>query len=74
MIMRITTAAVGTAVQAVFFPAVDGIGLASAVAGMARLAARLLFLLPGFLPGLGGGLEVRGKFDRRLGAGSFPYS
>ncbi len=59
-------AAVGAAVQAVFFPAVDVIGLGTVVAGMARLAARFLFL-PGFLSGLGGGLEVRGNHPGRRG-------
>jgi len=60
------TAAVGTAVQLVFFPAVDGIGLAAGVAGMARLAARF-FLPAGLLPGLGGGLEMRGNHPGRGG-------
>ncbi len=59
-------AAVGAAVQAVFFPAVDVIGLASDVAGMARLSARF-FLPAGWLPGLGGGLEVRGNHPGRGG-------
>ncbi len=60
------TAAVGAAVQAVFFPAVDGIGLSAGMAGMARLAARLLFLA-GWLPGLGGDLEMRGNHPGRGG-------
>ena len=60
------TAAVGTAVQAVFFPAVDMIGLAAGVAGMARLAARF-FLPAGLLPGLGGGLEMRRNHPGRGG-------
>jgi len=60
------SAAVGTTVQAVFFPAVDVIGLAAGVAGMARLAARF-FLPAGLLPGLGGGLEMRGNHPGRGG-------
>ena len=69
------TAAVGTAVQAVFFPAVDGIGLSAGVARMDRLAARLLFLL-GFHPGLGRGFKVRrnhsGRGRRRRRGGIHP--
>ncbi len=49
---------VGAAVQAVFFPAVDGIGLSAGVAGMARVSVRF-FLLSEFLPGLFGRFEVR---------------
>ena len=61
-------AAVGTTVQAVFFPAVDVIGLSVGVAGMARLAARF-FLPAGLLPGLGGGLEMRRNHPGRGGGG-----
>jgi len=60
------SAAVGTAVQLVFFLAVDVIGLAAGVAGMARLSARF-FLPAGLLPGLGGGLEMRGNHPGRGG-------
>jgi len=60
------TAAVGAPIQAVFFPAVDVIGLGAMVAGMAFLTARF-FLLAGFLPGWFGRFEVRGNHAGRGG-------